>query len=135
MADFYKGDEIKFAINIEAQGFSMDDDDFDIEVASTRVSIKASKGDTASSSSDDDNVPLVIFKEVPETSSDSSSADSSSSEEESQGEGQWYAIVDTSTLSTGSIRVISTAYVPDANANDGIRRQIAVATLCNLKNA
>ena len=36
MATYYKGDEIKFAINLEAQGFSMDDDDFEVEVASPR---------------------------------------------------------------------------------------------------
>lgn len=118
MANFYKGDEIKFAINLEAPGFSMDNDDFDIEVASQKVSVKASKGEQAS-----EDTALIIFKE---TSGDSSSSDET--------EGTWYAIVDTTSLTVGEMRVIATAFVPDANANDGVRRQSAVAALGTLKN-
>ena len=59
MANYYKGDEIKFAINIEAPGFSMDDDDFDIEVKSGNTSVKGYKD--ASKSQD---TAVVIFKET-----------------------------------------------------------------------
>lgn len=110
---FYKGDEIKFAISLEAPGFSMDDDDFDIEVKSGSTSVKGYKGETSQD--------LVIFKET-----DSSS---SSSEEES---GTWYAIVDTKNLAVGKMRVIATAHIQDANANDGVRDSIAVSSLGQL---
>lgn len=97
---FYKGDEVKFSIDLQAPGFSMDDNNFDIEVASSGGgSVKASKNAPSA-----DNA-LVIFKE-------------------GEGEeGKWYAIVDTTNLGDGDLRVIATAHVPDVNANDGIRRQ------------
>lgn len=106
MANFYKGDEVKFAIELTAQGFSMDSNNFDIEVASPKVSVKASKNAPSA-----DNA-LIIFKE----------------------DDTWYAIVDTTDLSTGEMRVIATAHIPDANANDGVRRQSEVASLGTLKN-
>jgi hypothetical protein len=125
---FYKreeiGDEVKFAINITAPGFSMDDDDFEIEVSTPKASVKASKREPT--------VDLLIFRE-PElgSSSDSSSSDSSSSEETQPG--TWYAIVDMSKLSPGEVRVIATAHVYDPQANDSIRNMIAVTTLGTLK--
>lgn len=109
MATFYKGDEIKFSVNIEAAGFSMDDDDFDIEVKSGNTSVKGYKGAQKESSSG-----VVIFKE----------------------DTGWYAIVDTATLAAGNtMRVIATAHIVDANANDGVRKNIAVQTLGQLKDA
>lgn len=126
-AQFYKGDEVKFALNIDAQGFSMDDDDFEIEAVSTGggSSIKGYKDATKASSTE-----LVIFKKDSD-SSESSSSDSSSSEES---ESQWFAILDTKNMAVGTIRIISTAYVPDANANDGVRTNIDVKVLGKLVN-
>lgn len=109
MADFfYRGDEIKFSIGLQASGFSMDEDDFDIEVKSSKggTSAKASKESPAQDGS------LVIFKE----------------------EGTWYAIVDTTNLAAGDLSVIATAHIPDEHANDGIRRQSAVNSLCPLRS-
>ena len=103
----YQGDEKKFAIELTAPGFNIDNDDFDIEVKSPKVSLKASKGASTEQ--------LVIFSET------------------SGSKKVWYAIVDTTTLSTGDINVIATAHIPDANANDGIRRESAVAVLGTLK--
>lgn len=108
MATFYKGDEIKFAINLEVAGFSMDDDDFDIEVKSGNTSLKGSKGAGSKASTD-----IVIFKDPVTVST-------------------WYAIVDTAKLPVGNMRVIATAHVIDANANDGVRKSIAVEKLGNL---
>lgn len=114
----YKGDEVKFAINLTAPGFSMDEDDFDIEVSSPKSSVKASKELPTEA--------LRIFRE-PEIDSDDQG-------EEPQ-QGTWYAIVDTEQLSVGELRVIATAYVKDANAYDYVRKQIAVDSLGTLKNA
>jgi len=98
----FKGDEAKFSINLTAPGFSMDTDDFDIEVVSTiGGSLKGSKSGTGTD--------VIIFKE----------------------DDAWYAIVNTENelRPGGSLKVVATAYVPDAHADDGIRRQIATAVL------
>lgn len=108
----YQGDEKKFAIELTAPGFNIDTDDFDIEVKSPKVSIKASKGASTEQ--------LIIFYETVTPA-------------EGDPYKVWYGIVDTTTLSTGEISVIATAHVPDANANDGIRRESAVAVLGTLK--
>lgn len=126
MQNFYKGDEIKFEIDLSAPGFSMDDDDFEIEVATKKSSIKGFKGDTHDP--EDPDVPIVIFKEAV----GGDPTDSDSSEEEPVE--KWFAIADTSTLTIGPMRVIATAHVVDPNANDGIRKQIAVDDLGNLVN-
>lgn len=112
----YKGEEIKFAINIEAPGFSMDADDFDIEVKSGRTSVKGYKDNSKSQ-----DLAVRIFSETipPE-------------EEGGEPTLQWYVIVDTSSLATGQMRVISTAYIVDANANDGVRKSIDVQQLDTL---
>jgi hypothetical protein len=127
MANYYKGDEIKFAINIEAPGFSMDDDDFDIEVKSGNTSVKGYKD--ASKSQD---TAVVIFKETetvqPETPEGEEPQDPVTVS-------TWYAIVDTSTLALSNMRVIATAYIVDANANDGVRKNIAVQPLGKLVEA
>lgn len=98
----FKGDEAKFSINLTAPGFSMDTDDFDIEVVSTiGGSLKGSKGGTGTD--------VIIFKE----------------------DDAWYAIVNTANelRPGGSLKVIATAYVPDAHADDGVRKQIATTVL------
>lgn len=115
MAIFYKGAEIKFLIELTAEGFSMDDDDFDIEVASPRDSVIGYKDATKSSDTD-----VVIFQETVTSGGNSASA--------------WYAIVDTKNLSLGDLRVIATAHVIDPNANDGVRNDVAVAPLGKLLN-
>jgi len=112
----YKGSEVKFAIDIVAQGFSMDDDDFEIEVASPRNSVKGYKTPEAGDPKD-----IVIFKEtVTPAEGDPTS--------------QWYAILDTQKLYTGDLRVIAKAFITDANANDGVRTEIAVTQLDKLIN-
>ena len=127
MANYYKNDEIKFAIKLEAPGFAMDTDDFDIEVKSGNTSVKGYKD--ASKSQDTD---VVIFKETetvqPETPDGEEPQDPVTIN-------TWYAIVDTSKLAFGNMRVIATAYIVDANANDGVRKNIAVQTLGKLVEA
>jgi len=127
MANYYKGDEIKFEIKLEAPGFSMDDDDFDIEVKSGNTSVKGYKDAPKSQDAD-----VVIFKETetvqPETPEGEEPQDPVTVS-------TWYAIVDTSKLALASMRVIATAYIVDANANDGVRKNIAVQTLGRLVEA
>jgi hypothetical protein len=127
MANYYKGDEIKFAINLEAPGFSMDDDDFDIEVKSGNTSVKGYKD---SSKSEDTSV--VIFKE---TTTVTPETEEGEEPQEPVTVSTWYAIVDTSSLALATMRVIATAYIVDANANDGVRKNIAVQTLGKLVEA
>ena len=122
----YKGDEIKFSIELTAQGFSMDDDDFDIEVVSSRGgSVKGSKNPPAGSDTD-----VIIFSEEVETTIPPAEEGGEPTVETTT---VWYAIVKTEKLEPNELRVIATAYVPDANADDGIRKQTAVKVLDNLK--
>jgi hypothetical protein len=99
----------------------MDTDDFDIEVVSTiGGSLKGSKGGTGTD--------VIIYGEQTETQVPS---------EDPQGEPTtettttWFVIVNTANelRPGGSLKVIATAYVPDAHADDGIRKQIATAVL------
>lgn len=126
MADFIKGTQGKFAINIEAQGFSMDRDDFEIEVISPRGSVKGYNSLKLGQSSG-----IRVYKE--EATASSTVEDSDSSEEKGT-TSTWYAVFDTANLSVGPLRVVATAYIPDENDIDGIRKEIAVARLGKLIN-
>jgi len=118
---FYKGTEIKFIINLEAEGFSMDDDDFDIEVVSPKSRVKGCKRTPR-----EDGPDVMIFKDADLVSSDSSSSGDPG--------GTWCAIAETKDLDIGELRVIATAYIPDANANDGIRVEVVPSPLGRLVN-
>lgn len=112
MAAIYKGTEKKFSLDIDAEGFDMDEDDFQVEVCTPRSSVVGVK--SLGGSAD-----VRIFRE---------DSDSSSSGES----GTWWVIVDTQNLIPGDLRVIVTAHVPDANANDGIRNEVDVVQLGKL---
>lgn len=111
MANIYKGTEVKFKVELTAEGFSMDNNDFDIEVVSPRGSVTGSKtGSIADNNVTSNGNGVVIFKES----------------------NSWYAIADTTDLAKGDLRVIATARIPDTNADDGIRNDVAVASLGTL---
>lgn len=110
----YKGTEVKFGINLAAPGFDMDTDDFEIMIVSAATSVSGAKGNPDSSSK------IRIFSEPSDSSGESGS--------------NWYAIAETDTLKTGALKVIAKAYIPDANAADGIRTEVAVAELGMLAN-
>lgn len=117
MANIIKGTEKKFAINLTVPGFSMDDDDFEIEVATPAESLKGYKNPPAGASTD-----VLIFSET-------------ATPEEGDPVKTWYAIVNTGAFTKiGELRVIATAHVPDANANDGIRDEMAKVALGTLVN-
>ncbi|MBO4499204.1 MAG: hypothetical protein J5732_02995 [Bacteroidaceae bacterium] len=112
----YKGTEVKFGIDLTAPGFNMDTDDFEISIVSGHTTIKGIKGNPDAASK------IRIFSE----SSDSSSSGESGT--------NWYAIAETDTLDTGHLKVIAKAHIPDANAADGVRTEVAVAELGILSN-
>ena len=112
MATIYQGDEKKFAIELSAPGFNIDTDDFDLEVKSPKASIKASKGAPTEA--------LAIFYETVTPT-------------EGEPYKKWYGIVDTTTLTSGTITVFATAHITDANASGGIRCESAEAVLGTLK--
>lgn len=126
MAKIYKGTEVKFAISLTAPGFSMDDNDFEIEVASPKDSVKGYKNPPAGADTD-----VVIFKET-ETNAVTDPETEQVTEETTS---TWFAIANTSKLSTGDLRIIATAHIPDANANDGVRNEITVEKLGTLTAA
>lgn len=127
MAQIIKGTEKKFSIELTAPGFSMDDDDFEIEVKTPSESLKGYKNPPAGAPTD-----VLVFKETAEVAGEGSDSSSSSSGTET---GTWYAIVNTGAFTkTGEMTVVATAHIPDANANDGIRDEIVKAPLGTLVN-
>lgn len=127
MANFIIGSEVKFKIELNAIGFNMDQDDFDLDIYGPGVTINGSKEQGGSGDG-----KLMIFKEEPVVtdSSDSSSSDSSAEEP-----GEWYAIIDTTGMKKGEIKVIATAHIPDTNASGGVRNEKASVTLGQAVNS
>lgn len=124
MDTFIKGEEIKVAINLEAPGFSMDEDDFIIEVKSGKVIITGYKNPPEGSSTD-----VIIFKETETVPPEEEGGEETTVN-------KWYAIIDTKSLPAGGTLVmIATAKILDAHANDGVRDSIATAQLCKLLEA
>ena len=120
MDTFFKGEEIKVAINLEAQGFSMDNDDFIIEVKSGKVIITGYKNPPEGSSTD-----VIIFKETETVPPEEEGGEETTVN-------KWYAIIDTKSLPAGTLTMIATAKILDTHANDGVRDSIATAQLCKL---
>ena len=131
---FYKGEEKKFAINIQAAGFDMDTDDFEIEVTNGKESFsitKTGQPDEHGRWSNEDGSLVIFYEEdtveVP--------AEEPGGEPTSNTTKSWFAIVDTKFFnSVGQLSVIGTAYITDAKAYDGVRNSIDVQPLGTLKN-
>lgn len=138
MANYYKGAEIKFKLELEAEGFDMDRDDFKVDIVSGNTTISGDKWNdraTAISADDATKLAVIVFRypELPD-SSDSSASDSSGSSSSEDEEAGWYVIFNTSTLSVGDMKLVAWAYVPDGNADDLIRTDIAVTAIGRLVN-
>ena len=131
---FYKGEEKKFAINIEAAGFDMDTDDFEIEVTNGKQSFSVQKtGEpTAAGIWTNEDGSLVTFYEektveVP--------AEEPGGEPTTNTVKNWFCILDTQYFTNyGPLTVIGTAFITDAKAYDGVRTSIDEATLGTLKS-
>lgn len=130
MAQILRGTEKKFAINLAAPGFSMDDNDFEIEVVVGGESIKGYKTPEEGAPTD-----VLIFKETTTvTVEGSESSDSSSSASETE-VSTWYMIVNTAAFTkSGDMKAVATAHIPDVNANDGIRNEVTKTALGTLAN-
>lgn len=105
---------MKFKLDITADGFSMDNDPFDVQVTSGRTSVSGSKA--IAYDSENDQTAKQGSEEVCITKS---------------GE-DWWVVVKTDTLAIGSMRVIITAHVTDTSAYDGVRNDISVNQLGTL---
>lgn len=120
---FYKGEEKKFAINIEADGFDMEADDFDIEVTNGKDSVSVQKAGEPAETGVwiNEDGSLVVFYEEDTTTQPATK--------------NWFAIVDTKFFNhTGQLNVIATAHIPDDKAYDGVRDSIDIKTLGTLKS-
>lgn len=94
----YVGTKLKYKVEITAEGFSMDDDEFEVEVRRGRQSVVIKKQD------------MLIHD--PE-----------------EGDVEYYIVVDTEALGPGRYEVITRAYVPDDDFEDGVRLEIAKQVL------
>ena len=133
---FYKGEEKKFAINIEAAGFDMDTDDFKLEVstnaAGDSVSVLKAGEPTEEGVWTNEEGSLVVFYE---TETVATPAEEEGGEPVVTTTKTWWAIVDTQFFTrVGDLKVIATAFVKDPKAYDGVRNAIDVKTLGSLKN-
>lgn len=131
---FYKGEEKKFAINIEAAGFSMDDNDFEIEVTNGKESIsvlKSGEPNEAGIWANEDGSLVVFYEEATVTTP----SEEPGGEDVTTTTKNWFAIIDTQYFEkTGQLNVVGTAYIVDPKAYDGVRKSIDVADLGTLKN-
>lgn len=95
----FVGTVLKYKVEITAEGFSMDEDDFKIVIRRGNQSVTLDKSD-------------LIIHEV----------EASGSGEETVTE--YYMLVDTAALGAGKYEVITYAYVPDDDVEGGIRQEI-----------
>ena len=131
---FYKGEEKKFAINIEAADFDMNTDDFEIEVTNGResFSVKKTGEPTEAGIWTNQDGSLVIFyeEETVETPSEEQGGEPTVTTTRT-----WFGIIDTQYFNAaGQLTVIGTAYIVDAKAYDGVRKSIDEQVLGTLKN-
>lgn len=118
---FYKGEEKKFAFKIEATGFDMDTDDFELEVTSSKDVIAVMKTGEPNEHGvwANEEGSLCVFYETDQATS----------------EKNWFAIVDTQFFTTtGQLNIIGTAFIVDEKAFDGVRKSIDESILGTLKN-
>lgn len=84
----YLGTELKYLLQIEADNFSMDEDNFEVDIYCGIKSIHFNKSDM------------------------------------DPGEDGWYVTIDTKDLCIGKIFAKVTAYVPDSDFPDGLRKEV-----------
>ncbi len=94
----YVGTKLKYKVEITAEGFSMDRDEFEVEIRRGKQSVVIKKQD------------MLIHE--PES-----------------GDMEYYIVVDTEALGSGKYEVITRAYVPDDDFEEGVRPEIDKQTL------
>ena len=105
------GTLLKYKVEITAQGFSMDEDDFEIEVRRGKSSVIIKKEDLIVN-------PVEIEVEG-----------SGSGEGTTETVNEYYMLVDTEALGAGKYEVVTRAFVPDSDAPEGIRTELNKQTL------
>ena len=133
-ASAYIGEERKFAINIEAAGFNIDTDDFEIEITNHKESfsvLKTGEPNERGIWANSDGSVVVFFEETQtETPAEEPGGEPTVTTTKT-----WWGIVDTQFFTKpGDLFVIATAYVTDAKAYDGVRKVIDEKFLLTLKN-
>ena len=131
---FYIGEEKKFAIDIQADGFDMNTDDFDVEVTNGKESITVQKTGEPTEQGiwTNEDGSLVIFYEEETVEIP---AEEPGGEPTTNTTKTWFGIIDTQYFTkNGPLSVIATAYITDAKAYDGVRKSIDTAILGTLKN-
>lgn len=93
----YVGTKLKYKVEITAEGFSMDENDFEVEVRRGKQSVVITKADMLMHDGDDGM--------------------------------EYYITIDTEALGPGTYEVITRAYVPDDDFEDGVRPEIDKQTL------
>lgn len=97
MQSYYVGTDLKFEIDIDCAGFSMQDDNFIINLVQNNKSVEVRKSQLI----EDDN--------------------------------NYYLPVDTTQFKPWTVKMVVTAYVPDDDFPNGIRREVAVSDLFTVK--
>ena len=133
-ASAYLGEEKKFAITIVADGFDIDTDDFELEVNNGKESftvLKTGQPDEQGRWKNADGSLLVFYEEKQtETPAEEPGGEPTVTTTKS-----WWGIIDTQFFhKTGDLFAVSTAYITDAKACDGVRKVIDRQFLLTLKN-
>ena len=97
MEEYYVGTDLKFRIDLKSDGFSMDDDNFMIDVYMGSIKKTYTKES------------LAI------------------------GADGYYLPISTADLPPCTVKMVVTAFVPDSDMPNGIRREVGVTTLCTVK--
>ena len=97
----YIGTELKFLIEIEADNFSMVDDNFTVDIVRGLNRQHFEKSD-------------LVDEEYQEEDADHNTVTKH----------HYYVCFDTATLGAGTVYAIVTAYVPDMDFSDGLRTEV-----------
>lgn len=102
------GTDLKIKVELICEGFSMDDDDFDL-------TLRWNGGDVTYSKTESSTDEHIV---------------------EAQDGSGWYLVIETEELNMkGLVTLIATLYVPDTDFPDGIRNEVVKQDLFSVKRA
>lgn len=109
--EYFIGNDLKFRIDISATGFSMDSDNFTIDIYNGKNRHTLTKED------------LIHVSDL----------DADSGEDGIGLDEGWYLLINTKDFVPGLVWMSVQASVPDDDFPSGYRSEVATAPLCNLK--
>ena len=112
------GTHLKYKVEITAEGFSMDENDFEIEVRRGKEKVIFDKA-----------AMLIHDPAEDEVEVGSGSGSGSGSGEEAEPEMEYYILIDTEELGPGKYEVITRAFIPDDDVEGGVRTEVDKQTL------